>query len=519
MKSTKKSLVLSTLSLMMCVAMLLGTTYAWFTDSVTSGKNIITAGNLDIEMYYADGTKAVPAADSSDWKDASNVAIFDYDLWEPGYTDVKHIMIANKGTLAFVYNLELKSEGSISKLANVLDVYVVQPTAETTDLQHMATQIATRADMSKMTKLCTLAELFTNGGALDVSGKMLAGETNTLTIAIKMQEEAGNEYQKLAVDGGFKVVLNAFQYTYEKDAFDDQYDKDAIPEAEPEEKAPEATVTTTTELKNAIASSTNDEIVLSVAGEVSLKDVNLGGKNVVLVGGEGGSLVDVGNGTMGAPGATVTMKNMKVKIAHNKTAPDGSGMTYTEGIQHAKQERYIGCTIEGQISTMTPDTYFENCIFNGECSDDYTFWIYNGKVVAKNCEFYTTSKNKGIIKLYAEKGNNIDLTLEGCKFHGDSSTSKGAIFACNTNNAHGDGSDYTGVCYKVVGTNCTFDEGLAVCLQGGTSGYTLDGKLNRLVLSDVTINGTSYKDNAYIETGKVIIAYYPETGTTQKFNG
>ena len=510
MKSTKKSLLLSTLSLIMCVAMLLGTTYAWFTDSVTSGKNIITAGNLDIEMYYADGTKAVPAADSADWKTAADAAIFNYELWEPGYTDVKHIKIANVGTLALVYNLTLQSTGSVSALANVLDVYVVQPTTETADLQHMATQIATRADMSKMTKLCTLAELFANGGTLDLSGKMLAGETNTLTIAIKMQEEAGNEYRELELGSDVRVVLNAFQYTYEKDAFDDQYDKDAIPEVEPEEKAPEATVTTTTELKNAIASSTNDEIVLSVAGEVSLKDVNLGGKNVVLVGGEGGSLVDVGNGTMGAPGATVTMKNMEIKIAHTP------GMSYTQGIQHAEQERYIGCTFNGQLSTMTPNVYYENCKFNGSSTDEYTLWVYGGKIEAKNCEFKSSS-NKGIIKLYAEKGNNIDLTLEGCEFHG--TASKGAIFACNTNNAHGDGSDYTGVCYKVVGTNCTFDEGLAVCLQGGSSGYTTEGKLNRLVLSDVTINGTSYKDNAYIETGKVIIAYYPETGTTQKFNG
>ncbi len=31
------------LSLLICAAMLVGTTFAWFTDSVTSGKNVITA--------------------------------------------------------------------------------------------------------------------------------------------------------------------------------------------------------------------------------------------------------------------------------------------------------------------------------------------------------------------------------------------------------------------------------------------------------------------------------------------
>lgn len=50
MKSTKRSLLLSILSMILCISMLLGTTYAWFTDSVTSGKNRINAGNLDVEL-------------------------------------------------------------------------------------------------------------------------------------------------------------------------------------------------------------------------------------------------------------------------------------------------------------------------------------------------------------------------------------------------------------------------------------------------------------------------------------
>ena len=52
-KSTKRSLLLSALSLVLCLSMLVGTTFAWFTDSVTSGKNRIVAGNLDVELEYA----------------------------------------------------------------------------------------------------------------------------------------------------------------------------------------------------------------------------------------------------------------------------------------------------------------------------------------------------------------------------------------------------------------------------------------------------------------------------------
>ena len=72
----KRSLTVSVISLILCVSMLLGTTFAWFTDSVTSAGNIIQSGTLDIEMFWADG-KEDPATVA--WNDASEGAIFDYD--------------------------------------------------------------------------------------------------------------------------------------------------------------------------------------------------------------------------------------------------------------------------------------------------------------------------------------------------------------------------------------------------------------------------------------------------------
>ena len=52
MKSTKKALLTSVLSLLLCCSMLIGTTFAWFTDNASSGMNTIAAGNLDVELYY-----------------------------------------------------------------------------------------------------------------------------------------------------------------------------------------------------------------------------------------------------------------------------------------------------------------------------------------------------------------------------------------------------------------------------------------------------------------------------------
>ena len=68
--STKRALLMSVLSLLLCVSMFIGTTFAWFTDSVTSASNIIKSGSLDVEMTWSN--------DNASWKDASAGAIFDY---------------------------------------------------------------------------------------------------------------------------------------------------------------------------------------------------------------------------------------------------------------------------------------------------------------------------------------------------------------------------------------------------------------------------------------------------------
>ena len=82
-KSTKRALVSSILALFLCFAMLLGTTYAWFTDSVSSDNNIIKTGTLDVIMEYADGGKSPEGAT---WNDASKEAIFEhqgFQRWHP----------------------------------------------------------------------------------------------------------------------------------------------------------------------------------------------------------------------------------------------------------------------------------------------------------------------------------------------------------------------------------------------------------------------------------------------------
>ena len=102
-QSTKRALLASVLSVVLCFAMLVGSTFAWFTDSVTSGKNKIVAGNLEVSLEYA-----VVGEDGSfkEWKDAQDASLFDKNaLWEPGHTEVVYLKVENKGSLALKYML------------------------------------------------------------------------------------------------------------------------------------------------------------------------------------------------------------------------------------------------------------------------------------------------------------------------------------------------------------------------------------------------------------------------------
>lgn len=211
-KSTKRALVSSVVALFLCFTMLLGTTYAWFTDSVTSSSNIIKSGTLDVEMYWAEGTEEPTNAN---WQDASQGSIFDYENWEPGYTSVRHIKIENKGTLALQYKIVIIADGEISDLTDVIDVYYEDPAMQISDATLLTEEIA----IGNLTAvLASLDE--TANGVLD------AGASDTITIALKMRESAGNNYQNKKI-GTFSIQLLATQYAKETDSLGSDYDMNA----------------------------------------------------------------------------------------------------------------------------------------------------------------------------------------------------------------------------------------------------------------------------------------------------
>ena len=232
-KVTKKALLASVLSLSICTTMLIGTSYAWFTDSVTSSGNIIKSGTLDVAMQWAEG-RYDPTTESDDDPETDDIVwyeaegdnakkMFDAEmLWEPGYTAARHIRISNEGSLALKYNLTILANGDaddVADLASVIDVYTKTP----------AVQVSNRDNVSTtLNRVGTLREVLNDTTVLAAATQdhLLAGEKEAiLTLALKMQETAGNEYQNKQVNATFDVVLYATQYTEETDSFDKQYDK------------------------------------------------------------------------------------------------------------------------------------------------------------------------------------------------------------------------------------------------------------------------------------------------------
>lgn len=192
-KTTKHALMSSVVALLLCCAMLIGTTFAWFTDTASTAVNKIQAGTLDVALEMYDGANWVSAEGKTlQFKvngpiPASGTQI----LWEPGCTyELPKLRVVNKGNLALKYKVIITGINGDATLNDVID-WTIGTVAQGTE-QHLA-----------------------------------VGANNEFTIKGHMQKTAGNEYQGLSIDG-IGITVIATQDTVEFDSTTDQYDKDAL---------------------------------------------------------------------------------------------------------------------------------------------------------------------------------------------------------------------------------------------------------------------------------------------------
>ena len=226
-RATKRALLTSIMALVMCVVMLVGTTFAWFTDSASTGVNKIVAGNLKVGFQYWNGEKYV---------DAKDATLFSEDtLWEPGHTEVVYLKVINQGNLALKYRLNTintfeyqyakNSDGDQILLSKYLKIGIAEGknAAEGTYANRedaIAAVAGSTVDYKSYTKDKTLLPATGDSESADY-----------LAFVVYMPTTVGNEanWDKSKSYGApwirFNLALNATQASHENDSFDNKYDE------------------------------------------------------------------------------------------------------------------------------------------------------------------------------------------------------------------------------------------------------------------------------------------------------
>ena len=197
-QSKKRTLFASIISMILCIAMLVGSTMAWFTDTVSVSGNKIQSGTLEIALQYESAPGSDDFVDAEGktlqfLKAAENDGETGDILWEPGATFMtEQFQIINAGNLALKYEIIIKGAAGDVEL---LDVIEFTMGGQTVDLTNTT-----------------------------MTGELLPGaSTGLMVLSGHMDENAGNEYKKMTVTD-VELLIKATQLTHENDSFNNQYD-------------------------------------------------------------------------------------------------------------------------------------------------------------------------------------------------------------------------------------------------------------------------------------------------------
>lgn len=444
MKNTKKSLIASGISLAVSVALLAGSTFAWFTDSVTNKGNKIQAGTLDVSLAVWDGAKG-------GYVEVGEAPIFNYDKWEPGYTDIAAVKIGNEGTLALKYKLDIIANGA-TDLAEVIDVYYYQDGVVTAE-NGLPKNFAELKENSYYKNIGTLDKVLAADTEGVANGHLKADEADFAIIALHMQETAGNEYQGTSIGGTFDIVLNATQYTYEPDSFgSDQYDKDApLPEV--------IESTDYGSLQEAVNAADGDTVVVkenqSPASALNIsKDITLNlGSSIINGDNNSGNGINISGDsktvTIQATTGGVQLDNERcIRMSSN-----GSNIT-VDGGSYSLAGTHNAYLMEGSGDNNT--VTIQNVTYNGERG----FQLSNGDnntILIKDSTFATT----GYSAVYLGGNNNV-LTLENVTITGGS-----RIMAADTFHSGDNAYATINITSGTYDCDLTTNDGCIISITGG----------------------------------------------------
>ena len=430
MKSKKSALLLSFTSLLLCFAMLVGSTFAWFTDTASTGVNKIVSGKLDVDIVDAKdqtsltgtGSKLLWTQKQSAEGQATAVTDADKPLWEPGVTFLTQgFKIKNDGNLALKWKMTVNKENAVNSkvgsevapsksLLDVIDFSVVTSTAED------ASAVAIESFVGELKEKNTVS-------------------TDTYYIKGHMQEEAGNDYQNLTLDG-ITITVYATQLNHENDSFGPNYDETAPLDFVP--------VGSAAELKTVFTNAAAGEAVnVSLTG-----DIDLGTDKTLMIVDEGSSVGDI---NIQANGHTI------------KNAVAGARV-----LQIAKSTATRTITISGAKIVS------EGAVTNSENRGVQIFSVDNATVNLVNCEIEMKANDYSYPVKIGGTSKNTTVNITGCTLTGAN-------------------------CIESFGTNCTVNITDCVlnsnyapnATYSGNGIQDKNGTNNTYNIKNTTFNGTN----------------------------
>jgi len=413
-KATKRALLTSVMALVMCVVMLVGTTFAWFTDTASTAVNKIVAGNLDVELQMKDsgGNWVKAEGKTLNWVKAEgheNEKV----LWEPGCTyKLPELRVINKGNLALKYKVAITGIKGDAKLNEAIE--------------------------------WTIGDI----GSTDEYTKLAVDESKEFTISGKMKTEAGNEYQGLSIDG-IGITVYATQDTVEYDSFNNTYDAQA---GEDTKFYSLAEFNDLTEIPNGVKT-----VYVDLSGKSLQNGLTIGNANIAdhyaytdwnSDVAPAGYPTKVGTDKRASDGATRYIYSTGKSAADiiligsvtgakdtggfnagsiTLQVPDAANVVFDKVTFGAGQMAMSMWTESGVQSMTVPhriaSVTFDGCTFNGN-------WIQNGafgadEMVVKNCTFNKYENTAGINSdgfnnknnsnpIWIQNMGQCNVTIEGC---------------------------------------------------------------------------------------------------------
>ena len=481
-KATRRALFTSIMALVMCLVMLVGTTFAWFTDSVTSGVNTIKSGNLDVELEYKnsatnDFTKVTP----------ETKVFMDGALWEPGHVEYAVLKVSNVGSLALKYALGINVASETGSVNVAGEPFNLSDHLQFAVLENDQSGLGRDA----MVTAAETAEHKALSAGYQATGSLLAGaEAAVVTLVVWMPTTVGNEanYAKdaaqPAIDLG--ISLTATQEQHEKDSFGDDYDA----------AAGEGTAFYSLAAFNALTEIPADvKNVYVTLGSVSLKDgsVVIGNddlrdkyeRNITADEPYGISYTDKDGINLFIVGGTIKDGPAVDNSVSNKIAfriPDKSTVTFQNvkiegffGLSGATADNPYGSVMPHKIAGVT----FDGCTFDA-------LWFQNGgfgtsQITIKNSTFnkfensvYASNTNPMWFKNIGQTGTNI--SIDNCVFN----TNRPVKVVEETVSGQ-----------TVSITNCTFnmEENDSEYKNAAIMFSTINGTLGNVVVSGNKVNG------------------------------